>query len=141
VLVLAAMLVQSPPGRGGTDGDVTFGNVAPGAPTSAAFGATLQTGESSVIVTFEPARTGTNQLHFTILDASSRLLDPPELRASLSLDSQGLGPLPMTLQKLGPGHYWAPNVLVPIAGDWKLTVLLRTSEVDEHQASTQVTIR
>ena len=141
VLVLAALLVQAPPGRAGTDGDVSFGNVAPGAPTNAAFGATLKTGENSVIVTFEPARTGTNQLHFTILDANSQLLDAPEIRASLSLEAQGLGPLPMTLQKLGPGHYWAPNVLVPIAGDWKLTVLLRTSDVDEYQASTQVTIR
>jgi copper transport protein len=141
VLVLTALLVQAPPGRAGAGGDdVAFGNVAPGAPASAAFGATLKTGDNTVVVTFEPARTGTNQLHFTILDASGQLLDAPGLRASLSLESQGLGPLPMTLQKLGPGHYWAANVLVPIPGEWKLTVLLRTSDVDEHQATTQVRI-
>jgi copper transport protein len=144
VLALAAMLVQAAPARAvaeGPAGGVDFGNVAPGAPTSAPYAATLKAGKSTVIVTGEPARTGTNQFHFTILDPGSQLQEVEEFSAQLSLASQGLGPINLPMQKLGPGHYTAANVLLPLGGDWRLKVSVRTSDIDEYQASTSVRIR
>ncbi|HKE98134.1 MAG TPA: copper resistance protein CopC [Actinomycetes bacterium] len=141
VLAVTALLVQAPPARSVTGGQISFGGLAPGAPTRAAFGASLTAGTSTVVVTAEPARTGANQLHFSVLGPSGQLLDVPELTAELSLPAQGLGPIRMQLLKLGPGHYVAASVLVPIKGDWRLHVVVRTSELDQAEATTTMPVR
>ena len=140
MLAVTSLLVQAAPARTFGSG-VTFGSVAPGAPTKAAYGATMRAGDTTVIATGEPARTGANQLHFSLLDANGQLVDVPGFTAELRLESQGLGPIKLELTKLGPGHYVAYNVLLPIAGDWELRAVVRTSDVDEHQASTSMTVR
>jgi copper transport protein len=140
VLAVTSLLVQAAPARSGSAG-VTFDNVAPGAPVRGAFGATLRAGDTTVIITTDPARTGANSIHFTLLDPNGQLKAVPEFRVSLALKEQGLGPIKLELTDLGPGHYWAANVLIPIAGEWALTVTVRTSDLDESTATSPMRIR
>ena len=140
VLVVTSLLVQSAPARASSSG-VTFDNVAPGAPLKGAFGATVKAGDTTVIITTDPARTGANSIHFTLLNPNGQLQQVPEFKVELSLKDQGLGPIKLELTELGPGHYWAANTLIPIAGTWDLKVTVRTSEIDEYSASTPMRIR
>jgi copper transport protein len=141
VLAATSLLVQAPPARSLTGGEISFGGVAPGAPTRAPFGATLKAGTTTVVVTADPARTGANQLHFSVLGPNGQLLDVPELRAELNLPAQRLGPIGMPLLKLGPGHYVATSVLIPLEGAWQLEVVVRTSPLDQAEASTTMRVR
>lgn len=69
-------------------------------------------------------------LHLYVFNASGELIDPAEVDASVSLPSQQLGPLPVTLTAAGPGHR-VGKVSVPVVGEWTLTVTLRTTAIDE----------
>jgi copper transport protein len=141
VLAVTSLLVQAAPARSFASGGVTFGTVAPGAPSKAAFGATMRAGSTTVIATADPARTGANVLHFSLLDPNGQLADVPGFDAELRLEAQGLGPIKLPMTKLGSGHYVAYNVLIPIGGTWELRVTVRTSDIDEQVATTAMRVR
>lgn len=138
VLALASLLVNAVPARGGS---ASFGTVAPGAPGSGAFGAQIEAGQSTVVVTATPARVGENEIHFSILDANSQLADIPGFTATLELESEGLPPFELELEKLGPGHYAAYDARIPIAGTYTMAVTVRSSEIDEDIGTAEMLIR
>ena len=63
----------------------------------------------------DPARAGTlNQFHFYVLGSGGEPRAIPELDATVSLPSQGIGPLTVPLVVAGPGHYIAVGVRHPL---------------------------
>lgn len=64
-----------------------------------------------------------------------------ELKATLTLTSRHLGPLPIPLQRTTPGHYQASSVQIPNNGTWQLAVTVRTSDIDETTVTTPINIR
>jgi copper transport protein len=58
----------------------------------------------------------------------------------VSLPSQQIGPLDVPLEKVGKGHRTAV-VAVPVAGNWTLSVLVRTSAIDEYTKTVTLPIR
>ncbi|WAL65435.1 CopD family protein [Amycolatopsis cynarae] len=88
-------------------------------------------GRGQVAVSVLPGRVGTNQIHISVLDAQRAPKEIPEVRAELRLPERGLGPLPVTLENGGQGHYLADQAVLTMPGRWELTLFLRTSEVDQ----------
>ena len=65
----------------------------------------------------------------------------PELDLSLSLPSESIGPLTIPLTLEGPGHYYADNVDIPVAGSWVMKLTVRTDAIDEQEVTTTVPVR
>lgn len=84
----------------------------------------------AVRISAVPAGDRTMAVQLAVVDAHGDPVEPAELDASVSLPSQQLGPLPITLTTTARGHRSA-TVSVPVAGDWTLTVTLRTTAIDE----------
>jgi len=59
---------------------------------------------------------------------------PINVSASASLPARQLGPIPMTLQVVGPKTYTASDVVLPSSGRWEISVTVKTSEFDSTTA-------
>jgi copper transport protein len=126
VLVASALLVGYAPSSETAEGPVS---------------GTATLGDAYLEYTVEPATVGSNQVHLYLFDADDgSQLDPKEVTAVASLSDRDVGPLPIDLRKAGPGHYTAPAAQFGIAGDWDLTVTVRTSRFDENEAQLTVPI-
>jgi copper transport protein len=89
-----------------------------------------QNGKGRANLAIEPGRVGRNSLRVVVFDAHDGLLDPPELKVSLTLPGKGIGPLNVPLDH--EGVVWlADDLNVPFPGRWRLAVTVRTSEIDE----------
>ena len=91
------------------------------------FTASVTTAGAQVNVIVDPARAGIgNEIHVYVLSG----LGTPEavlgLDAALRLPSGHVGPIRVPLHLSGPGHYYATDVVFPVAGDWLLTFTVRT---------------
>ena len=93
-------------------------------------------------VLVDPARTGPNAIHLTVLDRSTGLLaDVDEIRVAASLPAAGLGPLRFKTTSAGPGHAIASGARFPVAGDWQLEVDVRRGESDQWSTALDIPIR
>jgi copper transport protein len=102
--------------------------------------ANLRLGPDVVQVSAVPAGDRRMQVHLYLFDRRDRPTEPRQVTASVSLPSQHIGPLPLRLSKVGRGHRIA-DVAVPVAGDWSLAVVVRTSAIDEYTRSLTLPIR
>lgn len=85
-----------------------------------------------VNVVIGPARVGPgNQLHVYVLGPLGQPVGIPEVDASISLPSAGIGPTAIPLVVASPGHYQASDVDIPQGGGWTLTLTVRTTTTDE----------
>lgn len=80
------------------------------------------------------------ELHVYVFDKAGQPSDPKEITATVSLPSKQLGPLPVTLAVAGPGHRQG-TVAVPVAGQWRLAVTVRTTAIDEATGYVTLPIR
>ncbi|MBN0043226.1 copper resistance protein CopC/CopD [Streptomyces actuosus] len=88
-------------------------------------------GKGVVSVDLDPARTGTNELHVYVTHPDGRAYDIPEVRIAFSLEAKDLGPLPVVPDHITAGHWSASGIQIPVAGDWKVAVTVRTSDIDQ----------
>ncbi|MEU0271197.1 copper resistance protein CopC [Streptomyces sp. NPDC006307] len=88
-------------------------------------------GKGTVRLSLTPARSGANALHVFVDGANGRPLDVPELKVSFTLDAQQIGPLPVTPDRIAAGHWSAEGVQIPMPGEWRLQVTVRTSDIDQ----------
>ncbi|WP_327368660.1 copper resistance CopC/CopD family protein [Streptomyces sp. NBC_01217] len=88
-------------------------------------------GEGTVRMDIDPARTGANELHIWIDDIDGKAMDVPELKLAFTLESKDIGPLPVVPVRLTEGHWTASGVQIPMAGNWKVAVTVRTSDIDQ----------
>jgi copper transport protein len=116
VLVASALLVTSDPAR----------SSAPAGPVAT----TITVGPDHVRVSAVPDGARRVEVTLDVTDAEGSPTEPREIGASLSLDSEQVGPLPITLEASGRGHRTG-RVSVPLSGDWELAVTVRTSAIDE----------
>ncbi|WP_327679280.1 copper resistance CopC/CopD family protein [Kitasatospora sp. NBC_00458] len=154
VLVVTTMLTNSPPGRvageiaagaaGGT-APVT-GGAAPGTGGTAAPqtvpGQTLElrlpydtkgrtpNAKGTATVTLNPARTGSNEVHLKLDGADGQPVEVPEVELAFTLPDRDLGPLTVPLTAEGTGR-WTGTAQLPLTGNWVVSVLVRSSEIDQ----------
>lgn len=89
-------------------------------------------GKGTATVTLTPARAATEaSVHLELADGSGKSIDAPEVRLAFTLPAQHLGPLQAKVAPFGAGHWIAGGVRLPLAGDWQMSLTVRTSDIDE----------
>uniref|UniRef100_A0AAU2V7I1 Copper resistance protein CopC n=1 Tax=Streptomyces sp. NBC_00003 TaxID=2903608 RepID=A0AAU2V7I1_9ACTN len=90
-----------------------------------------QNGKGTVELTLDPGRTGSNDLRVSLEDPAGKPKDAPEVKVSFTLAAKSVGPLPVVPDRVAAGQWKASGVQIPMAGDWQISVTVRTSEIDE----------
>ncbi|MFE6918042.1 copper resistance CopC/CopD family protein [Streptomyces rubiginosohelvolus] len=136
LLAVTTMLTSTEPGR--TEEEAAGGTPSASAPAAGGpvnlkmpFDTGGQNGKGTVRIDIEPGRTGSNDLHVWIDGSDGKPMDVPELKLALTLESKDIGPLPVVPDRLAEGHWSASAVQIPMAGDWKIDVTVRTSDIDQ----------
>ncbi|MFB6628590.1 copper resistance protein CopC [Streptomyces sp. NPDC056362] len=88
-------------------------------------------GKGVVRLSLDPGRTGANALHIFVERPNGKPLDVPEIKVALTLEAKDVGPLPVAPDRIQTGHWSASGVQIPMPGDWKIEVTVRTSEIDQ----------
>ncbi|WP_327414954.1 copper resistance CopC/CopD family protein [Streptomyces sp. NBC_01233] len=98
-----------------------------------------QNGKGSVRLELDPGRVGANTLHLWAESSDGRPLDLPEIKVAFTLPAKDIGPLPLVPDQAAPGHWTASGVQLPLAGEWRIDVTVRTSDID--QTTVQKTVK
>ncbi|WP_369247723.1 copper resistance CopC/CopD family protein [Streptomyces sp. R41] len=88
-------------------------------------------GKGTVELTLDPARVGGNEMHVFVERPNGKAFDVPEVKVAFTLAAKDIGPLPVTPDRIATGHWSASGVQIPMAGDWKIAVTVRTSDIDQ----------
>ncbi|MFG2933021.1 copper resistance CopC/CopD family protein [Streptomyces achromogenes] len=143
LLAVTTALTQTEPGRTEQEAEAAA-SASAGSGTSAASGAlTLDMpfdtggadGKGVVRVGLDPARVGGNEMHVYVQRPNGRAFDVPEVKVSFTSEAQKIGPLPVNPDHITTGHWSANGVQLPVAGNWKVAVTVRTSDIDQATVS------
>ncbi|MEU1211090.1 copper resistance protein CopC [Streptomyces sp. NPDC005790] len=136
LLVVTTILTSTEPGR--TEQEAARGSSTTAAPVtggqvnlSLPFDTGGQNGKGTVRLDISPGGTGANSVHLWIDGPGERPMDVPEVKLAFTLESKDIGPLPVVPDRLAEGHWTASGVQIPMAGDWKVAVTVRTSDIDQ----------
>ncbi|MFE6842166.1 copper resistance protein CopC [Streptomyces sp. NPDC057686] len=99
-----------------------------------------ENGKGSVRVELDPGRVGANSLHVWADDPDGKPLDIPEIKVAFTLPAKDIGPLPLVPERAAPGHWSASGVQLPLAGEWRIDVTVRTSDIDQTTVQKNVKI-
>lgn len=99
-----------------------------------------QNGKGSVRIQLDPGRVGANTLHVWAETPDGQPVDLPEVKVSFTLAAKDIGPLPVVPEHAAPGHWSATGVQLPLAGDWRIDVTVRTSDIDQTTVQKNVKI-
>ncbi|MDQ0749698.1 copper transport protein [Streptomyces africanus] len=140
LLAVTTVLTQTEPGRTEEEAKAATSSSVSTSPDTGASGAlTLnmpfdtggKDGKGIVTVDLDPARVGDNEMHVYVERPNGRAFDIPEVKVEFTLKAKDIGPLPVVPDHLATGHWSANGVQIPMAGDWKVDVTVRTSDIDE----------
>ena len=142
LLAVTTVLTQTEPGRTEEDAKAAKAASSSSSSSSASAGSGAVTldmsfdtggtdGKGVVTVDFDPARVGGNEMHVYVTRTNGRGFDIPEVKVALTLEAKKIGPLPVTPDHVATGHWAADDVQIPMAGDWKVAVTVRTSDIDQ----------
>ena len=132
VLAVTAALVNAVPGATAVD-------EAPAA-TGGLFNTTIHGSLTAVQVTVDPAAVGPTEVEINVSAHDGSAIDPEEVTASLTLPERDIGPLDLTLQRIGPGQYVAQGAQIPFSGTWELEVVARTTDIDQDRVIAEVPV-
>ncbi|MFG2668212.1 copper resistance protein CopC [Streptomyces sp. NPDC048387] len=99
-----------------------------------------QNGKGTVRLELDPGRVGANTLHLWADGADGNPVDLPEVKISFTLAAKEIGPLPVALDRAAPGHWSASGVQLPLSGEWRIDVTVRTSDIDQTTVQKNVKI-
>ncbi|MEU8780648.1 copper resistance protein CopC [Streptomyces sp. NPDC048637] len=89
-------------------------------------------GKGTARVNLAPGRSGSaNTLQLRISDPSGKAMDVPEVKVSFTEKAKKLGPLSVTTRHTGKGQWRASGVQLPVPGQWQLSLVVRTSDIDQ----------
>lgn len=99
-------------------------------------------GAGTLKISVLPLTTGPNIVSVTVLDPGGMRVNVPELDVALSLPARGIGPLrcPMRRTGMSMGTYRSADADIPVAGTWRLSITVRTDDVDETTVTEPVTV-
>ncbi|MFE6197258.1 copper resistance CopC/CopD family protein [Streptomyces sp. NPDC057838] len=142
LLAVTTVLTQTEPGR--TEQEAKAASSSSSSSSSAADAGTSgaltlnmpfdtggRDGKGVVTIDLDPARVGGNEMHVYVERPDGQAFDIPEVKVEFTLEAKDIGPLPVVPDHLATGHWSANGVQIPMAGDWKVDVTVRTSEIDE----------
>ena len=138
VLAVTTALTTTEPGR--TEEDAKAAKASSSSSSSSSAGAlTLDMsfdtggtdGKGVIRLDLDPARVGGNEMHVYVQRPNGRAFDVPEVKVAFTLAAKKIGPLPVTPDRIATGHWAANGIQIPMAGDWKISVTVRTSDIDQ----------
>ncbi|WP_431990537.1 copper resistance CopC/CopD family protein [Streptomyces albogriseolus] len=144
LLAVTTVLTQTEPGRTEQDARAAAATSSSAPATGQGSGAVSLTmpfdtggtnGKGVVSIDLDPAQAGDNALHIYVEGPDGTPVDVPEVKIALTLAAQDIGPLPVTPDRITTGHWSASGVQIPMAGDWKVEVTVRTSDIDQATVS------
>jgi copper transport protein len=93
-------------------------------------------------VTVEPARVGPNAMHVYLFDAKdgTPFDGTKQLTVTATQKAKQVGPLPISFQKAGPGHFTANRFQLVPGGDWTFSVTDRVSDFDQYDTTFDVKV-
>ncbi|GHC36214.1 copper resistance CopC/CopD family protein [Streptomyces cinnamoneus] len=137
LLVVTTLLTGTQPGRAEA-GQKRAAGAAGAAPSAAgpaevrlAYDTGGTNGRGTARVTVDPARSGATTVSVTLTDPSGRPVDVPELTLAMTETTQRIGPLRAALVRQSVGRWQATGFRLPMAGDWQLSLTVRTSDIDQ----------
>ncbi|MFG2909566.1 FixH family protein [Kitasatospora sp. NPDC048286] len=155
VLVVTTMLTNSPPGRVADEIKARAAGAAvaggPGAAAQTEPGRTVElklpydtkgrtpNAKGTATVSLNPARTGANEVQLALDGADGQPVDVPEVQLAFTLPDRDLGPLPVQLTPEGTGR-WSGIAQLPLAGNWVVSVQVRSSDIDQTTPTQQFKI-
>jgi copper transport protein len=132
VIGVASVLVQTTPARTPETPPVT---------TRAAIQtATLRSDLYELRVEVDPGATGINFVHLYAYTLDGKVADVAEWKVRAAPPDASIEPLEVTMLPLPPGHATG-QVSLPVAGTWKFSFTLRTTEVDQATVTADITVR
>ncbi|WP_345020296.1 copper resistance CopC/CopD family protein [Streptomyces shaanxiensis] len=142
LLAVTTMLTSTEPGRteeearAATSSSASADGSTAGALTlDMSFDTGGEDGKGVVRIDLDPARVGGNEMHVYVQRPNGRAFDIPEVKVAFTLESQDIGPLPVVPDHISTGHWSASGVQIPMAGEWKIAVTVRTSDIDQATVS------
>ncbi|MBE8471578.1 copper resistance CopC/CopD family protein [Streptomyces justiciae] len=145
LLAVTTVLTQTEPGRTEQDAKAATSSSASSSSSTADSSAAVtldmpfdtggEDGKGLVRIDLNPARVGANEMHVYVERPNGRAFDVPEVKVSFTLEAKNIGPLPVTPDRITTGHWSAAGVQLPMAGDWKVAVTVRTSDIDQTTVS------
>ncbi|MFB7780027.1 copper resistance CopC/CopD family protein [Streptomyces bauhiniae] len=138
VLVLTTLLTSTLPGRAAEEAATADTGIPAASVTTVPF-TVGENGRGKVQITFDPGRVGSNSVQAVVYGANGALAAVPELRITMTLPAQRLGPLDTGITDRG--GYWATNSFdLPIPGTWTMKVTVRVSDLDQVTVSRTVRV-
>ncbi|MFI1164829.1 copper resistance CopC/CopD family protein [Streptomyces sp. NPDC020801] len=142
LLAVTTVLTQTEPGRTEEAAAATSSASSPSSSSSSSssggavtldmpFDTGGQNGKGIVRLDIDPARVGGNEMHVYVQRPDGQAFDIPEIKVALTLTAKRIGPLPVAPDHITTGHWAASGVQIPMAGDWKVAVTVRTSDIDQ----------
>ena len=100
-------------------------------------------GPAELEMTVEPAKIGLNTVHLYLINAKTgtQFTATKELTATAKLPSKGIGPLTLTTNLAGPGHYILSSAVLSPGGTWEIEITDRVSEFEEYSCTVKVPIQ
>lgn len=143
LLAVTTVLTSTEPGRT-VEREAGRGSAATAVPDRAVkitlpFDTDGPNGKGSVRLELDPGRVGANTLHLWSESADGTPFDLPEIKVAFTLPAKDIGPLPLVPERAAPGHWTASGVQLPLAGEWRIDVTVRTSDID--QTTVQKTVK
>ncbi|GAA3886461.1 copper resistance protein CopC [Streptomyces sedi] len=96
--------------------------------------------EGTATLELAPGAVGENTLDVALVDAEGRPAEVEELRVSLTLPEESIGPLRVETERVAEGRWRAADVPLPRPGEWEMDLTIRTSEVDQATETTTLTV-
>jgi copper transport protein len=126
VLMVTALLVNTPPGRTAED--------------SGPFATVVKTDDLWFDVLVSPAKVGVNDVHVTALTPTGVPTEIAEMEVTLTQPDRNIAPIDLPLTRLGQGHFVADDFRIPIAGDWVLTASALVDDTTQVNGDAEVPI-
>lgn len=101
----------------------------------------LVAGPVHLELTVDPAATRVLAVRVDTTDGSGQPLDVDEMTLTMELPSPAAGPLNVRLAQIDPTQYRATDVELPYTGHWKVTLVARTSDLQEYTGTTGLDVR
>ncbi|MFC5662929.1 FixH family protein [Kitasatospora misakiensis] len=86
--------------------------------------------KGTATVTLNPAATGSNEVHLKLDGTDGSPVEVPEVELAFTLPDRDLGPLTVPLTPEGTGR-WTGTAQLPLAGNWVVSVVVRSSDIDQ----------
>ncbi|MGV9337165.1 copper resistance CopC/CopD family protein [Streptomyces sp. NPDC003688] len=143
LLAVTTALTQTEPGRTEQEAKAAGASVSSSSDSDTSGALTLDmafdtggtNGKGLVRIDLDPARVGGNEMHVYVQRPDGRPYDVPEVKVALTQEAQKIGPLSVKTEHITNGHWAATGVQIPVAGDWKVAVTVRTSDIDQATVS------